>query len=142
MNKDLYYCQQWKHQFYKDYDICVSDFVENRVGGALLQIHCVVIHNNEVVRGFREKDLFRFEENIRAHIRAFIDKMGMVYPERADEELTVKMWYYNPDGSNLNTSDIPLRIAITFYRPKKIEDKEQTLLKEQIFTELCDLCKK
>lgn len=135
MSKDLYYCQQWKHRFYKDYDICVSDFVENEVGGALLQIHCVVIHNNEVVR---VKDLFQFEHNIRVHIRAFIDRMGMVYPGR-DEARDVRLWYYNLDGSNLNTNDIPLRIAITFYRPKKIEDKEQALLKEQIFTELCDL---
>lgn len=138
MNKGLYYCQDWKHQFYKDYDICVSDFVADRSGGALLQIHCVVIHNNKVVRGFHTKDLLQFEKNVRAYIRAFINKMGMQYPER-EETLTVKIWYYNPDDTDLNTSDIPLRIAITFFRPKKIEDNEQTLLKEQIFTELCDL---
>lgn len=138
MNERLYYCEDWKHQFYKDYEICVSDFVESR-GSALLQIHCVVIRNNKVVRGFHSKDLLQFEKNIRAYIRAFIDRMGMCYPERWEEGLTVKMWYYNPDDSDLNTSDIPLRIAITFYRPKKIEDKEQILLKEQIFTELCDL---
>ena len=138
MNKDLYYCQQWKHRLYEDYDICVSDFVDVRDGGVLLQIHCVVIHNNEVVRGFRTENLFRFEKNIRAHIGAFIDRMGMVCPGR-DETRDVRLWYYNPDGSDLNMSDIPLRIAITFYRPKKIEDKEQTLLKEQIFTELCYL---
>lgn len=138
MNNSLYYCQDWKHQFYKEYDICVSDFVEDRSGGGLLQIHCVVIHNNKVVRGFHTKDLLQFEKNIRAYIRAFIDRMGMRSPE-GEETFTVKMWYYNPDGSDLNTNDIPLRIAITFYRPKKIEDKEQILLKKQIFTELCDL---
>ena len=139
MNERLYYCQDWKHQFYKDYDICVSDFVEDRSGGALLQIHCIAIRNNKVVRGFHTKDLLQFEKNIRAYIRTFIDRMGMRYPERGAESLTIKMWYYNPDGSDLNTSDIPLRIAITFYRPEKIEDKEKISLKEQIFTELCDL---
>lgn len=138
MDKKLYYCQYWKHQFYKKYRICVSDFVEDKIGGELLQIHCVVIRNYKVVRGFQTKDLFQFEKNIRDYIRAFIDRMGMRYPER-EEALTVKIWYYNPDGSDLKTRDIPLRIAITFYRPKKIEDKEQTLLKEQIFTELCNL---
>lgn len=64
--------------------------------------------------------------------------MGMMYPERSDESYTVKMWYYDLDDE-LNIDDIPLRIAITFYRPKKVEDKEQALLKEQIFTALCDL---
>ena len=57
MNNGLYFCQDWKHQCYKDYDICVSDFVADRNGCELLQIHCVVIRNNKVVRGFHTKDL-------------------------------------------------------------------------------------
>ena len=135
MNKDLYYCKDWKHQFYKGYDICVSDFVESSGGGVLLQIHCVVIRDDKVVR---VESVSEFQRNIINHIRAFIDKMGMCEPGR-DETRDVRIWYYTPDGSYWNKGEIPLRIAITFYRPKKIEDKEQILLKEQIFKELCDL---
>lgn len=62
MNERLYYCRDWKHRFYESYDICVSDFVEKKDGGALLQIHCVVINNGEVVRGFHTKDLWQFEK--------------------------------------------------------------------------------
>ncbi|MDE6502459.1 MAG: hypothetical protein K2L10_10280 [Ruminococcus sp.] len=136
MNDNLYYCKDWKHQSYKDYDICVSDFVEEPTKGVLLQIHCLVTHNNKVVCR-NMKDVVGFEINVRHHVRTFMNKMGMTQPER-DETFTVKMWYYTPDGSAFK-KDIPLRIAITFFRPIKIEDKEQQLLKEQIFNELCNL---
>ncbi len=122
MNENLYYCKDWKHQSYKDYDICVSDFLVTR--------------NNKVVH-CNIKDVLEFEINVRHHVRTYMNKMGMTQPER-DETFTVKMWYYTPDGSAFK-KDIPLRIAITFFRPIKIEDKEQILLKEQIFNELCNL---
>ena len=57
MNEQLYYCRDWKHRSYEDYDICVSDFVENRSGGVLLQIHCAVIKDGKIVRGYKTRDL-------------------------------------------------------------------------------------
>ena len=138
MNKDLYYCSAWKHQFYNNYDICVSDLIQY---GGLLQIHCIATLNNEVVCGFSRKDLSSFEKNIRAHVRKFIEKMETEYIKQANKDYTVKIWYYNLNDEDLNTKDIPLRIAITFYQPRKIDNKEQEILKEHIFMELCQLLK-
>ena len=134
MDRELYCCSVWKHQLYKEYNVCVSDFVENK---PFFQIHCVAFKNDKVVRGFRTSDLARFEDNIRRCVRRFINASGELPDE--DEALTVKIWYYNPDDSRIDTNDIPLRIAITFYRPRIIETENKVLLKQQIYNELYNL---
>ncbi len=52
---------------------------------------------------------------------------------------TVKIWYYNYDGSQINPCDIPLRMAVTFY-----SDKQAILLEKSsdLRNDLYDLLKK
>lgn len=39
-----------------------------------------------------------------------------------NSELQAHIWHYNPDGSSWNgAEDIPMRIAITFHCPNKVE---------------------
>ena len=145
MNENLYYCREWKHKFYKEFDICVSDFAENirnRNGGGLLQIHCVVIHNNKVVRGLCTKDLSQFEKNVRMCVRMFIDTIGTDINYYDYDE--VRIWYYNSDDREFDTNDIPLRLAITFHRPTKLNGNEKEIeeLKVLIYNELYKLIDK
>lgn len=130
MDKGLYYCSNWEHQFYKEYDVCVSDFVEHK---DMIQIHGIAIKNGEVVRGFSTDDLRGFEEKVRVSVRMFIDKGGAAdfYDAR-----TVKIWYYDPDNRDFNTDDIPLRFAITFFRPLNIDKEAKSMLKEQLLQTL------
>lgn len=133
MNKELYYCSAWIHQNYKEYDVCVSDFVEYK---GMLQIHCIAMKNGEVVRGFTTSGLIAFEEKVRTYVRMFINKPGT---DGYYDALTVKMWYYNPDDREFDTNDIPLRTAITFFRPLSIDKESQSMLKEQILKALFEL---
>ena len=136
MDNELYYCSNWGHQFYKEYDVCISDFVEHM---GMIQIHGIVIKNGNVVRGFSADDLCEFEEKVRTYIRMFIDKCGTddYYDAR-----TVKIWYYTPDNRELDTDDIPLRFAITFYRPLNVDKEIQSLLKEQLLHTLFEQLRK
>ena len=136
MDKELYYCSNWEHQFYKEYDVCISDFVEHM---GMIQIHGIAIKSGNVVRGFSTDDLGEFEENVRTYVRLFIDKCGAddYYDAR-----TVKIWYYNPDNRELDTCDIPLRFAITFYRPLNADKEAQSLLKEQLLQTLFEQLRK
>ena len=136
MDKELYYCSNWKHQFYKGYDVCVSDFVEHK---GMIQIHGIAIKNGKVVRGFSTDDLREFEEKVRSYVRIFIDKGGTdgYYDAR-----TVKIWYYNPDNRELSTDDIPLRFAITFFRPFNMDKEAQSMLKDQLLQTLFEQLEK
>ena len=136
MDKELYYCANWKHQFYKEYDVCVSDFVEH---SGMIQIHGIAIKNGKVVRGFSADDLREFEEKVRTYVRIFINKGGAddFYDAR-----TVKIWYYNPDDKEFNTDNIPLRFAITFFRPFNVDKEAQSMLKEQLLQALFEQLEK
>ena len=133
MTEELYYCRDWVHRQYKGCELCVAELVEN-IG--LVQIHCLAMRDGKVMRGYRASDLYDFEHNVRALVRAFIKENGMRYPERKDETLTVKIWWYEPDGSEIVTKDICFRTAITFYRPEKIDSKSAEGLIEQLYGEL------
>ncbi|MBP3326819.1 MAG: hypothetical protein J6L77_10425 [Coprococcus sp.] len=116
---------------YKNCDICVSDFIE---APSLFQIHCTAIYDGQIVRGFCSKDLFQFEEKVRAEIRNVFDRLGDHQTDR-----TVKIWYQNPDDRKFDTNDIPLKIIITFYQPLNMDQATQAFLKEQLYTALKEL---
>ncbi|MDE6662510.1 MAG: hypothetical protein K2K46_04115 [Lachnospiraceae bacterium] len=114
------------------YDIIISDFYEY---GALLQIHCSITQNDELIRGFCSRDLTSFEQKIRSEIRMIFDRL-----EDKKTDRTIKMWYCNSDGSAFSdTNDIPLKIIITFFKPSNMDDKTKELLKQCIYPHLQDL---
>ena len=133
MREDLYYCKDWAHRQYKNCELCVSELIEN---GGLVQIHCLAMRDGKVLRGYRASDMYDFEHGAREHVRAFIKENGMRCPERKDEGLTVKIWWYEPDESKIDTQDICFRTAITFYRPEKIDTQSAESLIEQLYGEL------
>lgn len=114
------------------YDIVISDFIEY---GALLQIHCSITQNDELVRGFCSKDLTSFEQKIRSEIRMIFDRL-----EDKKTDRTIKMWYSNSDGSSFSdTNDIPLKIIITFFKPSNMDDRTKEVLKQSLYPHLQDL---
>lgn len=133
MRDDLYYCRDWEHRQYKGYELCVSELIENRV---LMQVHCLIMQDGKVLRGYRSGDLYDFQSDVRKLVKAFILENGMLYPERKDEVLDVKIWWYAPDESSIDTQDICFRTAITFYRPEKIDSKSAENLIEQLYHRL------
>lgn len=108
MNKELYYCKYWKHMYYFDYDICVSDIIYSNDKN-IAQIHMVVMKKGKVVRGITSSSLNEFENIIRGFIRKQFSKKNNLL-----ENGVVKIWYYNIDDSPVDSKDVPLRIAITF----------------------------
>ena len=133
MREDLYYCRDWEHRQYQGYELCVSELIEHH---GLVQVHCLIMRDGKVLRGYRASDLHDFGSDVRKLVRAFILENGMRYPERKDEGLTVKVWWYTPDESGIDTQDICFRTAITFYRPEKIDSKSAERLIEQLYDEL------
>lgn len=133
MQEKLYYCRDWAHRAYKGCELCVSELIEH---GGLVQIHCIAMHDGKVLRGYKASELYDFERGVRDHVRAFIQENGMLYPERKDEGLDVKIWWYEPYDSRIDTHDICFRTAITFYKPKKIDSESAERLIEQLYGEL------
>ena len=67
----------------------------------------------------------------RIFVHTFQVEMGFPQ-ERYD--MGTHIWYYNPDGSSWHgVDDIPMRVAITFYRPDKVEKEAFRLLQQQIY---------
>ncbi len=133
MEKNLYYCRNWEHRQYKGYELCVSELIEHHM---LVQIHCLIMQNGKVLRGYKAGNLHDFELDVRKLVRAFILENGMRYPERKEEGLVVKIWWYTPDKPRIDTQDICFRTAITFYKPEKIDSKNSESLIEQLYHRL------
>jgi hypothetical protein len=134
MPEDLYWCKQWEHKWHGRFETCVSDLIED---GGLLQIHCIAIEHMRadswLVRGCATGD---FQKKIREAIHAFQVEMGFPrdWYDMDDSEFYAHIWYYNPDGSHWSgADDIPMRIAITFHRPIKVEEKAFQFLQQQIY---------
>lgn len=134
MTEDLYWCKQWEYKWHGRFETCVSDLIEER---SLLQIHCIAIEHMRadswLVRGFDTAD---FQKKIRKVIYEFQVKMGIPHDwyDMDNSELQAHIWYYNPDGSSWNSADdIPMRIAITFHRPIKVEEEAFKMLHQQIY---------
>ncbi len=114
------------------YDISISDFIEH---GSLLQIHCSITQQDELVRGFCSKDLTSFEQKVRSEIRMVFDRL-----EDKKTDRTIKMWYCNSDGSSFgDTNDIPLKIIITFFKPLNMDDRTKEVLKQSLYPHLQEL---
>lgn len=114
---------------YDNYDINVSDLLEY---GELRQIQCCITQNGELIRGFCAKDLTHFEVEVRRKMREIFDQSG---DEKHDQ--TIKMWYCNADGSSFSsTDDIPLKIIITFYELKNMDDNIKEMLKHCLYSHL------
>ena len=129
MSEDLYWCKHWEHKWHGRFETCVSDYIE---AGVLLQTHCIAIEHERgdswLVRGFNTSD---FQKKIREAVHTFQVEMGFPQ-ERYD--MGTHIWYYNPDGSSWHgVDDIPMRVAITFYHPDKVEEEAFRLLQQQIY---------
>jgi len=135
MNKELYYCKQWKHIFCSGYEMCVSEIIYSN-NKKMAQIHIIVMKEGMVVRGVSKSSLKGFEKGIRELIiNRFNTDNGM------PEEMPIKIWYYNIDDSGVDPNDIPLRIAVTFNNPSvNIEDYSK--IREEIYAHLKDLVDK
>lgn len=105
-------------------NICISEYLEY---GSLLQLHCSITENGEIVRGYCSKDLTSFEVKVRSEIRKIFDQL-----EDAKTDRTIKMWYKNEDSRELDTEDIPLKIIITFYKPEHFNDEIGEILKRSV----------
>ena len=93
---------------------------------------CIAIEHERgdswLVRGFNTSD---FQKKIREAVHTFQVEMGFPQ-ERYD--MGTHIWYYNPDGSSWHgVDDIPMRVAITFYHPDKVEEEAFRLLQQQIY---------
>lgn len=112
-------------------NIYISEYIEY---GSLLQLHCSVTENGEIVRGYCSKDLTSFQVKVRGQIRKIFDQLEDVKTDR-----TIKMWYKNEDAGELDTNDIPLKIIITFYKPEHFNDETGEILKQSLYPFLREL---
>ena len=135
MNKELYYCKHWKHIFYSEYEVCVSEIIYSN-NKKMAQIHIIVMKEGVVVRGISKSFLSGFEKDIRESIiNRFNTDNGML------KEMPIKIWYYNLDDGRVDPNDIPLRIAVTFSNPSaNIEDYSK--IREEIYVHLKSLVDK
>lgn len=108
MNKEFYYCKYWEHIYFGEYEMCVSDIILSN-DKKMAQIHIIIMKNGKVVRGISSLSLEKFENTIRELIRNGIDAKNNLL-----DKGTIKIWYYNMDDSQINSKDVPLRIAVTF----------------------------
>ena len=108
MNRELYYCKYWKHIFWKEYEICVSDIIYSE-RAKMAQIHIIIMKEGQVVRTISDLKLEDCENHIRTIIRdAFSNDAWFA------EKDVIKIWYYNINDTPVEKSNIPLRMAITF----------------------------
>lgn len=135
MKKEFYYCNYWEHIYYANYEMCVSDIICSN-DNKMAQIHMIIMKNEKVVRGMSTSDLQEFECDIREIIRN-------VYCENNEfDSGTVKIWYYNFDDSQINSQDIPLRIAVTFNTHKKeLSSEEDNDLRNDLYDSLKKIVK-
>lgn len=131
-NPPVFHAEKNYFPIYDNYDIYVSDLLEL---DGLMQIQCSITQNGELLRGFCSKDLTSFEVDVRHRMREIFDQTG-----NEEHDGTIKMWYSNADGSSFSsTDDIPLKIAITFYKLPNINDNIKEMLKQCLYQYLQEL---